>query len=141
MQPNADVFIGYGSTEAMVGGCVEVAAHRPVPDRLDQFTVPDGIVVDIVDPSGESVAIGEVGELLIHNRFLADRYFQLEDLTAATFFVRNGVRWCRSGDRAVRLANDKFELAGRIDGRLKVLGHNVEPSAIEAVLRSHKRRR
>jgi acyl-coenzyme A synthetase/AMP-(fatty) acid ligase len=47
--------------------------------------------------------------------------------------VRDGARWVRTGDRAVR-TNGGFALAGRADGTVDVAGERIDPTALERAL-------
>ena len=142
VQPRCDLIIGYGSSETMIGGIVEMPAGSPPPEKLDEFQTPAHVAVLIVEPNDAPTAktIGSndhesSGELLVSNPWVASGYFGLPEASAQTFIEINRRRWCRTGDRARWTANDRYVLLGRIDDRLKVLGNNVEPLAVEAVLR------
>lgn len=134
VQPKCHLMFGYGSTEMMVAGCQDVppgamaerpARFRPFADVL--------LAVEEADVGGEG---GLSGELLVHNPWLATGYLGDPARTATTFVERAGKRWARTGDRATVHDDGSFELHGRVDDRLKVLGNNVEPAAVESVLAS-----
>ena len=82
--PNAELFEGYGSTEA---GCVTVLKPK------DQMTKPGSIgrevlgteFVKILDSSGEEVPVGEVGEIYSRGPMLFDEYYKLPEKTAESF--------------------------------------------------------
>lgn len=134
VQPRCHLMFGYGSTEMMVAGCKDSApgAFAESPARFHPF-VDVLLAVEGAEPAVEG---GSTGELLVHNPWLATGYLGDAEKTAATFVERDGRRWARTGDRVTLYPDRTFELHGRVDDRLKVLGNNVEPSAVEAVLTS-----
>lgn len=132
VQPQCHLMFGYGSTETMVAGCIDIAPDEPIPSRLARFR-PFADVLVAVDELRS--AEGErSGELLVHNPWLASGYLGDPARTSSTFVTREGKRWARTGDRVTLGADGTFELHGRVDDRLKVLGNNVEPAAVESVL-------
>ncbi len=144
VQPECDLIIGYGSSETMVGGIIELPADQLRSDRLDHFRCPPGVDAMIIDP--ERAAHGEFesvpaddtlhdGELVVSNPWLATAYFRLPELTKRTFIDFQERTWCRTGDRAKWNGDGSFRLLGRIDDRLKILGNNVEPFVVEEFLR------
>lgn len=134
VQPQCHLMFGYGSTEMMVAGCQDLAPGV-VPEPLARFH-PFADVLLAVEESEATGEGGLTGELLVHNPWLATGYLGDTAKTAATFVEREGRRWARTGDRSTLHGDGTFELHGRVDDRLKVLGHNVEPAAVEAVLTS-----
>ncbi|NDV85371.1 amino acid adenylation domain-containing protein [Aurantimonas aggregata] len=128
----------YGPTEATVTALVhEVRAGeqlipigRPLP----------GTEIYILDPDGNMVPDGIVGELHIGGRRLAAGYHGRADLTDRAFRVH------RLGDRSVRLyrtgdlacfrprSGGVVEFHGRADAQVKVRGFRVELGEIEAAI-------
>ncbi len=134
VQPQCHLMFGYGSTETMVAGCQDVAPGA-MPERNARFHPFADVVLAVEEGQGTGDG-GSSGELLVHNPWLATGYRGDDEKTAATFVEREGRRWARTGDRVTLYDDGTFELHGRVDDRLKVLGHNVEPAAVEAVLTS-----
>lgn len=65
-------------------------------------------------------------------------YYNLPEVNAQRFLVKDGVRGWRSGDLGRHLPSGKFEIFGRIDSMCKVKGgFRVELPEIETQIRSH----
>ncbi|AZZ95796.1 hybrid non-ribosomal peptide synthetase/type I polyketide synthase [Pseudoalteromonas sp. R3] len=85
--------------------------------------------------------VGVWGELWIGGAGLANGYLARPELTQARFVVHqfdehHTERLYRTGDRARRLADGRFELDGRLDHQVKLHGHRIELGEIEAQLRN-----
>lgn len=141
--PGLAVANHYGPTETTVGvaaGDVPVApgdsASVPVGEALD------GVSLFVVDPTLNVLPPGLAGELCVAGPCLAAGYFNDEARTNEAFVTPSvgalaGTRLYRTGDRARRSADGRFEILGRLDRQLKVHGFRVEPASIEAVLVEH----
>ena len=113
---------------------------------LDQDTTPDelpagyptpGREVLIMNQERQPVAPGEVGEVVIRSRTMAEGYWRRPDLTAERFADdpdHPGRRLYFTGDQGRLRANGCLELLGRIDFQVKVRGYRVAPTAIESAL-------
>jgi len=122
----------YGSTET---GGAAVVLLRPQDHQLDDpqsrlkscgtpFPLVD---VKIVDPEGNEVPDGTVGEFLIRSPFLATGYFNKPELSAATF--KDG--WYRSGDGGYRDKDGFLYLVDRIKDMIVTGGSNVYSVEVE----------
>ncbi|KRE95917.1 hypothetical protein ASG87_16805 [Frateuria sp. Soil773] len=80
-----------------------------------------------------------VGDLYIGGIGLAKGYFGDPERTAASFVVHpdTGERLYRTGDLGRFLADGMIEFLGREDGQVKVQGHRIELSEVEANLLAH----
>jgi amino acid adenylation domain-containing protein len=137
-QPLANL---YGPTEASIDVTCEVIAHAPEPDAL---RVPIGLPIPhvdlhVVDADMTAVVDGETGELLIGGVQLAKGYFDAPELTERAFvpFDTPGGRAYRTGDLVRRLADGRIDYLGRNDSQVKLRGHRIELSEVEAVLANH----
>lgn len=108
-----------------------------------QPTVPIGYAVDeievvVQDESGEPVAAGEIGEIVVKSRFLSPGYWRRPDLTAERFRdePEPGLRAYRTGDLGRMTADGCLEHLGRTDFQVKVQGKWVETDAVEHLLRT-----
>jgi amino acid adenylation domain-containing protein len=109
-----------------------------VPERV----LPIGHFVRDVDVSllgddGQPVARGEVGEILVRSRYLANGYWRDPRLTAERFSADldgNGTRMVRLGDLGRINADGLLEFCGRKDDRIKIRGNRIEPLDIERAL-------
>lgn len=95
------------------------------------------VAVAVVDAQGRPVPEGQPGELRLGGPAVALGYLHDPGLTAERFLDderQPGLRWYRSGDLVQRLPDGCYRFAGRLDRQLKILGHRIEPGAVEAVL-------
>jgi len=91
----------------------------------------------MVDAELKSVAVGEVGELLIGGDGVARGYWNRPELTAEKFVLipeYSAQRIYRTGDLARFLPDGNIEFLGRADYQVKLRGHRIEPGEIEALL-------
>lgn len=123
---------GYGPTE-----CTVTVVRAPIsPEGPVVIGRPvRGHVAHVLNDALEPVPAGEDGELCIGGPGLARGYLGRDDLTAERFVAHpvHG-RIYRTGDR-VRLRPDGLLVhLGRLDAQVKVRGHRIELSAVEARL-------
>ncbi|WP_405059153.1 amino acid adenylation domain-containing protein [Kribbella sp. NBC_01505] len=127
----------YGPTETVVGSTAYVVDDqspwsgpvpigRPIADTR----------VHLLDPRGELVPDGAVGEICIGGAGVSNGYLNQADLTARRF--RPGpdgeARLYRTGDRGRWRPDGVLEYLGRFDDQVKIQGVRVEPAEVEAVL-------
>ncbi|MDH3639699.1 MAG: AMP-binding protein, partial [Gammaproteobacteria bacterium] len=106
---------------------------------IDRQTAFDGSIVPVgypvvdmhvvlLDHDGDEVALGEVGEIAVHSRFLATGYWGRPDLTR-TGFLPNAddpeLRLYRTGDLGRLRPDGCLEYLGRRDFEMKIRGHRV----------------
>ena len=135
------VFNHYGPTETTVG-VVAFPGDRDL--AVDRPGFPLGwplayATAYLVDDSGELVADGVAGELLVGGATVSRGYPGRPALTAARFVPDRfgpvpGARLYRTGDRARRLPDGSIEFLGRVDDQVKVRGYRVEPGEVAHVL-------
>jgi long-chain acyl-CoA synthetase len=92
-----------------------------------------GVQICIVDESGEDVAAGETGEIVIKSSFSMDGYWNDTALSRKT--MRNG--WIRTGDLGRFDADRYLWFMGRKRDVIIRGGSNVSPLEVETVLLSH----
>ncbi len=130
--PQAMVSNSWGMTEAGPAYCV-----MP-PDQVDKRVGSVGMPVPpvqfrIVDPAGDELAPGHVGELLVRNPGREREYFRDPEATARTW--QDG--WLHTGDLA-ELDEDGFlYLRGREKDVIIRGGNNVHATDVESVLYEH----
>ena len=100
--------------------------------------IPD-LRIYILDPHGQPVPIGVVGELYVGGAGVARGYLNRPELTAQRFlrdpFVEGGnERMYKAGDLGRWLADGSIEFLGRNDFQVKIRGFRVELGEIEARL-------
>ncbi|HAM25890.1 MAG TPA: amino acid adenylation protein [Microbacteriaceae bacterium] len=128
-----EVWNTYGPTEATVVACAApLGGTGPVRIGLPL----DGWDLAVVDPAGQRVSEGEIGELIIGGVGLARYLDPARD--AEKFAPHVGLGWdraYRSGD-LVRFESDGLIFVGRADDQVKLGGRRIELGEVEAALRS-----
>lgn len=128
----------YGPSEAtVVATCAKLNA--PVPISIG--TPLPGRVAAVLSGSGQIVAKGQAGELVLAGRSLAHGYHGLEGLTAESFIQlslagKAPMRAYKTGDRVRIDKNDGIEYLGRLDDQIKISGQRISPGEIESALLS-----
>ena len=121
----------YGQTEATV-----LITCQPIDG--EQITGSVGLPVEgigfrIVNPEGNDVAQGEIGEIVFNGRGAMKGYYKNPEATAAT--VRNG--WVHTGDLAYQDPKGNVYIVDRIKDMIIRGGYNIYPREIEEVLYMH----
>jgi amino acid adenylation domain-containing protein len=137
--PNSEIYNIYGPTETTVY-CLTRKVTQPTPLTPGRDVVSigqplPGTHAAVMDPQGNFVRDGEVGELALAGVQLSDGYLNAPELTAARFPLRHGRRWSLTGDFALRDASGQFHCLGRMDNQVKVLGQRIELDEVDAHLR------
>lgn len=129
----------YGLTEtAPLVAVLDEASHRDAlagrPELLSAAgRVLPGVSVRFVDPQGQRVGDGEVGEILVRGPQVSSGYLNRADETAAAF--RDG--WFHTGDLG-KLDDDGYlYVLGRRKEMVITGGENVYTREVERVLEQH----
>jgi len=104
-----------------------VSAGRPVADKH----------LMLVDEEGRTVPQGEIGELVVKSRYLANGYWRRPEETASVFKVDPEVpeqRIYRTGDLGQFQRDGSFVFMGRRDHQVKIRGYRVDAREIESTL-------
>jgi amino acid adenylation domain-containing protein len=132
---NDQVWNMYGPTEATIwatAGLLEpgapISLGEPIP----------GCGLCLAGPDGQPVTEPETpGEILLYREGLAIGYLNRPELTAEKFRVcatPDGPQRCyRTGDLAQYRQDGSLQFLGRTDGQVKLRGHRIELSELEAV--------
>jgi amino acid adenylation domain-containing protein len=140
--PGVAFFNGYGTTEATIASvywrCEEVPGQTVVPIGRPIANTQ----VYILDPHGQLVPPGVLGEICIGGAGVAKGYLDRPELTAERFVpdrlgAAPGAKLYRTGDMGRLRADGVFEFAGRVDDQVKIRGIRVELGDIEAALLDH----
>ena len=141
--PGVEAWNLYGPTEAGVDSLVGQVAGGSTPE-LGRPT--SSTLAYVLDEHLRPVPDGSVGELWLSGAQLADGYPGRSGETAAHFvadpFAADGSRMYRTGDLVAvhpraSGGQPRVQVLGRADGQVKVRGHRVELSEVEATLRGH----
>jgi amino acid adenylation domain-containing protein len=140
--PNALLYTGLGATETStiyVHRFIAPAMKLPGPRLPVGRPIPDRIVL-LQDDQGNPVPPGEPGEIVVASRYLARGYWQAPALTAERFSAdpeRPGWRRFRTGDIGrLRPEDGLLEHLGRADQMVKLGGHRIELTAVEASIKA-----
>ncbi len=121
---------GYGQTE-LAGVVTVLDPSRPCAGSAGwPVTLAR---VEVVDPAGEPVAAGEVGELVVRGPMVMSGYHRRPELTA----TRQAGGWHHTGDLGRREADGSLSFVGPMTRLVKSGAENVYPAEVEACLREH----
>jgi acyl-CoA synthetase (AMP-forming)/AMP-acid ligase II len=127
----APVIEAYGMTEA-----AHQMASNPLPPaaRKPGFVgLPAGPEVAIMNETGELLAAGEVGEIVIRGANVTTGYKNNDEANATAF--TNG--WFRTGDQGTMDAEGYFRLTGRLKEIINRGGEKISPREVDEVLLDH----
>ncbi len=130
--PGVELYEGYGSTEA---GIVTVLKPEDQMRKLGAigFESLGTDFVKILDPQGNEVGVGDVGELYSRGPMLFDEYYKMPDKTESSFVGG----WFTAGDMARRDSDGFYQIVDRKDNMIITGGEHVYPSEVEEVIGSH----
>ncbi len=122
---------GFGLTESSpVTHCNPLRLDNPV----GSIGIPvSSTIAKIVDEQGNTVKIGEPGELLVKGPQVMKGYWNKPEETAKV--IRDG--WLWTGDMAKQDENGYFYIVDRKKDMVLVSGFNVYPNEVEEVIASH----
>ncbi len=127
----AHIFNTYGPTEITVSSnCAELT-------DTDHITIGQPLlnyIEFVVDPDGNELPVGVVGELYIGGVGVAKGYNNLDKQTAERFVEYNGIRCYRSGDYARWTPDGRIVTLGRMDNQIKLRGLRIELGEVEAAI-------
>lgn len=129
---DVEVVQGYGMTEAspvthisLLGEDKPGTVGPPVADTRQK-------VVDLF--SGEELAVGETGELLVQGPQVMAGYFRRPDASEETLLTDADGVWLRTGD-IVTVDEDAYvTIRDRAKEMIKYKGYQIAPAELEAVL-------
>lgn len=124
---NAHFYNLYGPTETNV--CTWTEIHKE-ENRAKPYPIG-------VPCRGHEYEISEEDELIIGGTHVAEGYLNNEELTQSRFFVRNNMRWFKTGDIVMKDDSGQLVYKGRIDRMIKRRGYRIEPAEVEQALMLH----
>ncbi|WIB34383.1 alpha/beta fold hydrolase [Curtobacterium sp. MCSS17_005] len=134
----ASFFNWTGSSETNVYAVNEIAPGDPIPER----SIPSGRIVvgkrvDLRRADGTLADIGETGEIICISDAMTSGYWGAPEQTATrTGVAEDGTPTWAVGDLGRFDEEGRLTLLGRADDAVKVRGYLVEPSEVEAALRT-----
>jgi acyl-CoA synthetase (AMP-forming)/AMP-acid ligase II len=131
---NSGLYELYGSTE---GGWVTMLHPHEQFDRLGSVgrECLGSAPIKLLDPDGNEVADGEVGELYHNTPYTFSGYWNLPDKTRDAF--RGD--YCTVGDMARRESDGYYYLVDRKSNMIISGGENIYPSEVENLLGSFQK--
>jgi hypothetical protein len=131
-------FNAYGPAEAAV--CATIAEFKGERE-LNIGQPMANVQCVILDRFGEIMPQGALGELCIGGMGLTRGYHRRPDLDQDRFLLLSApelpdARLLRTGDLASMGEDGAFQFHGRLDDQISLNGHRIEPTEIEAALKS-----
>jgi len=124
---------GFGMTELSGGSHIAPDSGRDDPESVGP-ALP-GVESRIVDTvTGEDVAPGERGELLVRTPAMMLGYLNNQEATAETIDADG---WLHTGDIVTVDVEGWFRVVDRVKELIKYKGYQVAPAELEAVLQTH----
>lgn len=130
--PNAVFAVGYGMTETN-GSVASVSGEEFLaqPDTVGRVSLLAD--VELVGDDGESVAVGERGEIVVRGAMLMEGYFGGATDSAVTF--RNG--WMHTGDIGVFDDQQRLYIVDRKKHMIISGSENIYCAEVESALSEH----
>jgi long-chain acyl-CoA synthetase len=126
------VMEGYGLTETSPVVCANPHGEK---SRLGTVGLPvPGTRLKVIDEAGNTLPLGERGELCVKGPQVMVGYWQRPEATAE---VLDAEGWLRTGDIAVIDAEGFVSIVDRKKDLIIVSGFNVYPNEIEEVVMAH----
>ena len=126
-----EIVEGYGLTETSPVLASNAAVPAPRPGTVG---VPlRGVELRLLDPAGQEVAVGQVGEITARGPNVFSGYHGHPRETAEV--LRDG--WFATGDLGSVDADGYLTIVGRLKDMIIVSGFNVYPREVEDALTSH----
>lgn len=127
----------YGPTETTVAVLNKRIVSADAPITLGKPL--RNTKVYLLDGDGNTVPVGQVGELCISGDCVSEGYWGEPTLTANAFVPVTAARepnrlMYKSGDLGKYLPNGEIQYVGRVDGQIKLRGHRIELAEIEQCL-------
>lgn len=85
----------------------------------------------ILDENGNELPVGEKGELCIAGNQVTSGYWNNEEKSQSSFFIKDGKRFYHTGDLCYKDADGDIMYSGRLDHQAKIQGFRVELGEIE----------
>lgn len=130
--PNVQLYEAYGSTEAGIVTLLRPHEQLEKPGSIGRETIGTDLI-RILDPNGDPVPRGQVGEIYSKSPMLFDEYYKNPEKTADSF--REG--WFSASDMGMQDEEGYFYIVDRKDNMIITGGEKVFPKEVEAALMEH----
>jgi fatty-acyl-CoA synthase len=120
--------IHYGASESGPVTVLPAEQSRIRPSSIGRPQI--GVDVRIVDPEGNDVPPGEIGEIIVRSEYILSGYFDNPDETAKA--LRDG--WYHSGDLATADDDGYLYVCGRLKEVIRSGGESIFPQELERVI-------
>jgi len=87
--------------------------------------------MQIFNDQGNSCETGVLGELCLAGNQLTPGYYKNQEKNRECFFIKDGIRWYKSGDLCYMDEEGDIMYSGRLDHQAKIQGFRVEMGEIE----------
>ena len=133
------LYNAYGLTETAITIALTPCLPNKDPRIIENF-IPNNNFL-ILSENLEEIKVGEIGELCVGGKNLADGYFKNKMLTDKKFIsypcgLDN--RLLKTGDLAKKISKSRFILLGRKDSFVKIRGVSVDLTSIENLICKYK---
>jgi fatty-acyl-CoA synthase len=126
---------GYGMSETMAATHINPADY---PKKQCLGIPIHEVDARVVDPETQGeLAVGEVGELIVHGPQLMLGYWNNPQATAESFVELDGKRFLRTGDLARVDQDGYFFMVDRLKRMINASGYKVWPAEVEALMYQH----
>ncbi|HEY8026116.1 MAG TPA: class I adenylate-forming enzyme family protein [Burkholderiaceae bacterium] len=123
------IWVVYGSTEA---GTVSLTFEPDFADPQMVGPLVSTVEVQIVDPAGNAVGSGAIGEVRMRGVCCVTSY--LDDIETSRVFFKDG--WLHPGDLGMLSETGMLSIVGRVGDIMNLGGVKVAPGVIEDALSS-----
>ena len=129
------VVTGYGLTETH--GVSTMCRHDDAPEVIAKTVgrALPGVEVRVVDESGNALAVGEQGEVVVRGYNLMKGYYDDPDATADAVDADG---WLHTGDVAYQDDGGNLVITDRLKDMFIVGGFNAYPAEIENIMSAHE---
>jgi len=128
-----EVTICYGMTETSPVS-FQTGVDAPTEKRISTVgTIHPHVECKVVNPAGETVEIGQQGELLTRGYSVMSEYWNDPERTSDT--IKDG--WMHTGDLAVLDQDGYCDITGRVKDMIIRGGENIYPKEVEEFLYTH----
>ncbi len=128
-----DIYIMYGQTEASAR--LSYLAPEKIHSKAGSIgkAIP-GVTLELLDPEGKPVAVGEIGEIVAKGDNIMQGYWGKPEETARV--LKEGKLW--TGDLARMDAEGYLFIEGRKSDMIKSGSHRIGPKEIEETILEHE---